>query len=152
MANSLALSEIQVNGITYPSAKTALLMSHRVHGLTQTTMTYNGSLINCTQIKYLVGDGSAPQLRIVTQAASDIRTSINTANTSNNIDVVAVTKKNSDGTTQALTVNIADIVAAYAHPDSTFDSLLMIENLTQTEWPAIKADQTVQSLQTSINS
>ena len=98
MANSLALSEIQVNGITYPSAKTALLMSHRVHGLTQTTMTYNRSLINCTQIKYLVGDGSDPQIRVVTQAASDIRTSINTANTSNNIDVVAVTKKNSDGT------------------------------------------------------
>lgn len=151
MARSLVLQEIQIGSIIYPSAKSAGLMSNRIHGLTQTTMTYNGTLINCTQIKYLVGDGSAPQLRIVTQAASDIRTSINTANTSNNVDVVSITQKNTDGTTTARTVNVADIVAFYAHPDSTFDSLLQIEDLVQTTWPAIKADESVQSIQSSLN-
>lgn len=152
MARSLVLQEVQINGVTNPSAKSVMLMSERFVSYSQTTMTYNGSLINATSIKYMVGDGSNPNQIMVTNAASDIRASVNTANTSNNIDILALTKKNSDGTTQSLNVSVKDIVRAYAHPDSTFDALVLLEDTTQTVISAIKTDEMVQGIVTSLNS
>lgn len=152
MARSLVLQEVQINGVTNPSAKSVMLMSERFVSYSQTTMTYNGSLINATSIKYMVGDGSNPNQIMVTNAASDIRASVNTANTSNNIDTLALTKKNSDGTTQSLNVSVNDIVRAYAHPDSTFDALVLLEDTTQTVISAIKTDEMVQGIVTSLNS
>lgn len=152
MARSLVLAEIVKNGVTNPSAKSVMLLSNRILNLDQGTMTYNGSLINCTTIKYMVGDGSLPYQFVVTQAASDIRASVNTANTSNNIEVVSLTKINTDGTTQALIVNVSELVYAYAYPTSTFDSLVGIEDTVKTAVNAIRADQGVGSLVASLNS
>lgn len=152
MARTFVLQEAQINGFTNPSTKSVMLVSERILGLDQTVMTYNGSVINATAVKYMVGDGSRPDMIMVTQAASDIRASVNTANTSNNIDVLAVTKINSDSTTQSINVNVTDIVRAYAHPDSTFDSLLLTENATRDLMISMKADQTVQGIVTSLNS
>jgi hypothetical protein len=151
MARSLVLAEIVKNGVTNPSAKSVMLLSGKIVDLSQGTMTYNGSVINCATIKYMVGDGSAPYQFVVTQAVSDIRASVNTANTSNNIEVVALTKINTDGTTQSLTVNISELVYAYAYPTSTFDSLVGIEDVTKTAVNAIRADQGVGSLVASLN-
>lgn len=152
MARSLVLAEAQINGVTNSSTRSVMLMSERILGLDQTLMTYNGSLINATSIKYMFGDGSRPDQIMVTQAASDIRASVNTANTSNNIDVLALTRKNDNGTTTAINVNVSDIVRAYAHPDSTFDALVIIENATRDKPENIKSDETVQSIVTSLNS
>jgi len=151
MARSLVLSEIVKNGVTYPSAKSCMYMSARILDLTQGTMTYNGSVINCCTIKYMVGDGSNPYQVVVTQAASDIRASVNTANTSNSITNIAITKINADSTTQALSINVSELVYAYAYPTTTFDSLVGIENATQTVVEAIRADQQVGSLVASLN-
>lgn len=151
MARSLVLSEIVKNGVTYPSAKSCMYLSERIVEMTQGTMTFNGSVINCATIKYLVGDGSAPYQVVVTQAVSDIRASVNTANTSNSIVNVAITKINDDGTTQALSVNVSELVYAYAYPTSTFDSLLGIEDVTKTAVNNIRADQTVGALVAALN-
>lgn len=151
MARSLVLSEIVKNGVTYPSAKSCMYLSERIVEMTQGTMTFNGSVINCATIKYLVGDGSAPYQVVVTQAVSDIRASVNTANTSNSIVNVAITKINDDGTTQALSVNVSELVYAYAYPTSTFDSLLGIEDVTKTAVNNIRADQTVGVLVAALN-
>lgn len=151
MARSLVLSEIVKNGITYPAAKSCMYITERILDLAQGTMTYNGSVINCATIKYLVGDGSAPHEIVVTQAVSDIRASVNTANTSNSIEVVAITKINDNGTTQAMTINASELVYAYAYPTSTFDSLLGIEDVTKTAVNYIRADQTVGALVAALN-
>lgn len=152
MARSLVLPQIQINGVTNPSAQSVMLMSERILEMSQTLMTYNGSVINATSIKYMVGDGSNPDLIMVTSAASDIRASVNTANTSNNIDILALTEKKLDGTTVSINVNVNDIVRAYAHPDSTFDSLVLLENATRDRMNAIKADEQVGGIVTSLNS
>lgn len=152
MAKSLVLQEAQINGFTNPSARSVMLVSERILGLDQTTMTYNGTFINATAVKYMVGDGSRPDQIMVTQAASDIRASVNTANTSNNIDLLALTRKNPNGTTTAINVNVDDIVRAYAHPDSTFDSLVLTENATRDLMSSMKADEMVQGIVTSLNS
>jgi len=99
----------------------------------------------------MVGDGSNPYQVVVTQAASDIRASVNTANTSNSITNIAITKINADSTTQALSINVSELVYAYAYPTTTFDSLVGIENATQTVVEAIRADQQVGSLVASLN-
>jgi|APGre2960657404_1045060.scaffolds.fasta_scaffold00127_10 hypothetical protein len=152
MARSLVLQEAQINGVTNPSTKSVMLMSQRILGLSQTLMTYNGTLINATSIKYMFGDGSKPDQIMVTQAASDIRASVNTANTSNNIDILALTRKNANGTTTAINVNVSDIVRAYASPDSTFDALVITENATRDQTENITADEMVQGIVTSLNS
>lgn len=152
MARSLVLAQIQINGVTNPSAKSVMLMSGRILRTDQSTMTYNGSLINCTTIQYMEGDGARPTNIIVTQAASDIKASVNTANTTNSITELTLTKKNSDGTTQTINFGIGNLLRAYAHPDSTFDSLVMYEDATASLITAIKADQTVGAIVASLNS
>jgi hypothetical protein len=87
----------------------------------------------------------------VTQAASDIRASVNTANTSNSITNIAITKINDDSTTQSLSVSVASLVYAYAYPTSTYDSLVGIEDPTLTAVSNIRADQGVGSLVASLN-
>lgn len=151
MARSLVLQEVQINGFTNPTQRSVLLMSERILRMDQTLLNYNGTLINSAQITYMVGDGSKPDLIMVRQAVSDIRASVNTANTSNNIDVIGITRKNQNGTTTAYTIGIGDIVRAYAHPESTFDSLLITENATKDYTDAFKADESVQALQTALN-
>lgn len=152
MARSLVLAEIQIDGITNPSAKSVMLMSQRILRTDQSTMTYNGSLINCTVIQYMQGDGSAPNRIVVTQAASDITASVNTANTSNSITELTLTKKNSNGTTNTINFGINNLLRAYAHPDSTFDSLVLYEDATASLITAIKADETVDAIVASLNS
>lgn len=151
MARSLTLTQRMFNGITN-NAKQVGIISERVLNMAAASYVINGTTVTGTLITYAVGDNSLPTDIFVTQSAADIQTSINTANTSNNIDSILITKKNTDGTTQALYLPPSRIYAFYAHPDTSFDTLLMYEDEVNSQVIAIKADQTIGGIVASLNS
>jgi len=150
MARSLTLTQRKFNGIDN-AAKQVGIISERVLSMAAAEYVINGSTVTGTLLEYSTGDNSLPAQIFVTQTAANIQTSINTANTSNNIDSITVTKKNSDGTTQTLYLPPSRIYAFYSHPDTTFDSLLMYEDVALDQVIAIKADQTVGALVAALN-
>ncbi len=150
MARSLTLTQRMFNGITN-NAKQVGIISERVLNMAAAEYVINGTTVTGTLITYAVGDNSLPTQIFVTQTAANIQTSINTANTSNNIDSILITKKNTDGTTQALYLPPSRIYAFYAHPDTSFDTLFMYEDEVNSQVVAIKADQTVGGIVASLN-
>lgn len=149
--NGIALIQYQRNAeITYP-VKLVGINTDKIISLEQRTVTYRGTATFVTLIKYMVGDGSNPDEIYVSQKASDIKASVNTANTSNSIKEVTITRKNDDSTTTILYQPIAQISTFYNHPDSAADTLMITEDVLLTRNFFYKADETVSAIVALMN-
>lgn len=140
----VASAEVIGNKIrVYPSdanGSVALTSFAVTLGSAQPTVSYasgNISGVDGTTVLLSNLDGSASDVLTVSDSASTITTRLNTANTTNSVNLIPLTVKNTDGTTTAIKVNVdqlwwvindptdsADGVVAYA--DTAKDRMIVV--------------------------
>lgn len=144
MSRLLALNELAVNGIDNPSSKGVLLAASRLRGINDVDP--SGSEIN-----YFESFGSQNPKFSVGEAKSTVLSRANAANTTNNVVELSLTEKFSDGTTQAITVNIEEILRVYPYPGDSADSFLVLEDETRTSIITKRVDETWAAIQSAAN-
>ena len=145
MSRLIAAIELSVNGISHGNSKSCLIASSRLRNIADVDPS------GC-EIGYFESFGSQNPLLRVGESKSTIISRAAAANTTNpgNI-VIALTQKNADGTTSAITVNTEDILHVYFYPGDPTDSLLIMQDTTKTSTLVLRIDETKTAIQTAAN-
>lgn len=118
---------------------------------TSTITTSNDSLAAGATVNFANLDGSATEYLTVSDSVSTINTRLNTANTTNNIAIISVTKKNDDGTTGTLTIPVNAIQWTMADPKVSGDSIIGYANPANDRLIVVNCTDTVASVVAQIN-
>ena len=116
-----------------------------------TITTSNDSLAAGATVNFANLDGSATEYLTVSDSVSTINTRLNTANTTNNIAIISVTKKNDDGTTGTLTIPVNAIQWTMADPAVSGDSIIGYATPANDRLVVVNCTDTVASVVAQIN-
>ena len=118
-------------------------------GSSQASITISaGSTSQATagEVIYKNADGSMTNVILTTTTKAALISAANTANTTNNVNIIPLTRKNEDGTTTAITVNVADIVTMYADPKTPADSIVQYMDAANDRLQVITVDETASAI------
>ena len=96
-------------------------------------------------------DGSATDYLTVSDSSSTINTRLNTANTSNSIQIISVTNKNTDGTTGTLTIPVNALRWAMADPKVSGDSIIGYADTAYDRLIVVNCTDTIASVVAAVN-
>jgi uncharacterized cupredoxin-like copper-binding protein len=123
-------------------------------GASQATVaitTSSDSLAAGATVNFANLDGSMTNYMTVSDSATTINTRLNTANTSNNIARISVTKKNDDGTTSTLPIPVNAIQWCMADPATSGDSIIEYATPANDRTIVVNCTDTVASVVAQIN-
>lgn len=146
MSKLISVTEVGYNGVTHFQSKSAAIAGPRVKNAVNTTDDPSGCLIT-----YEESYGAQNAIVRVSETASTVLSRANTANSSNNTITISLTKINEDASTETVVQRIEDILHVYPHPDSSSDSLVVVQDTTKVSTYAYKVDQTVAQIITAAN-
>lgn len=132
---------------------TTMYVNTNFHTVNANSVNYqdaNGNTNVGTQVTQAWYDGTMVKQFIATEAPSTVKTRFNAAN-STDVHVISLTRKNPDGSTTAIQPQIDHILTVQQHPDDNNDSLVMIQNSTNSVVAAIKVDETAAAIATAAN-
>jgi len=141
MSKLISVTEVGYNGVTHFQSKAAAIAGARVKNAVNTTDDPSGCLI-----AYEESYGAINAIVRVSETAATVLSRANTANTTNNTVTISLTKINDDASTETVVQRIEDILHVYPHPDSSSDSLVVVQDAVKVSTYAYKVDQTVAAI------
>jgi hypothetical protein len=160
-AATLAAVAVKIAAVAGVAGATALTNSIRVYpssadgivaltsfavtlGASQATVTYGAGSVNSavgTSVLMVNLDGSATDILIVSNTVAAVRTALNAATTTNNVNVIPITVKNIDGTTSSINVNIGDIWWTINDPKASADGILAFADTARDRMIVVTTDE-----------
>lgn len=154
MARLFTWNEIKYNGTVYSTAVVKLLNSTKVVGMRTVTENFTGTSTSYALLNYRAHDNAAPDQRFSTDAASTVNTEINTDNTTNTTESIALTVQTDAGVNSYTKYfNPRYIQEVSAFPGASSDSYVVYEEPEAQEaaWTTYRVDETVAAIKTAAN-